>query len=51
MNKTIKTICAWCKVLIKDGPTPILLGEPTQSHGICTKCKEDFFNDNNEEEN
>ena len=34
----IKTICAWCKTLIQDGDTHLLLGEERISHGICKKC-------------
>jgi hypothetical protein len=30
----MKTICAWCTVLIKDGETV----DGRVSHGICSKC-------------
>lgn len=38
MPDKIKTICAWCEKLISDGETPMLLGKPRVSHGICKQC-------------
>lgn len=34
---SIKTICAWCGKLIKDGPTD---KDGKVSHGICPECAE-----------
>ena len=34
----MKTVCAWCQKVLKEGP------EPT-SHGICQPCTEKFFPD------
>lgn len=34
MSEAIKTFCAWCGALIKDGPTVNGL----VSHGICEAC-------------
>lgn len=36
---TIKTVCAWCNVVLKDGPA-----EPV-SHGICEPCEKKHFPD------
>lgn len=32
----LKTVCAWCSVLIHDGALPL-------SHGICAECREREF--------
>jgi hypothetical protein len=32
----MKTVCAWCGSLIRDGSLPV-------SHGICTACRNSFF--------
>lgn len=34
MNTEIKTICGWCKTIIKDGPEI----DGQVSHGICNDC-------------
>ena len=36
--KKLKTVCAWCDILIQDGYTHLLFGEERVSHGICKKC-------------
>jgi len=42
MTETIKTICAWCNTLIKDGIEPILFGKKRVSHGLCKDCHENW---------
>lgn len=32
----MKTVCAWCNVVMKDGAEPV-------SHGICATCEAMFF--------
>lgn len=35
----MKTICAWCKIVLEDGPD-----SEAVSHGICEACKEKLIN-------
>jgi len=35
----VKTICAWCMVLLRDGK----LVDGKVSHGICPKCKKEVL--------
>lgn len=39
----IKTLCAWCNVILKDGPAAPV------SHGICPACIAKHFPEANEE--
>jgi hypothetical protein len=32
----MKTLCAWCDALIREGSLPV-------SHGICVRCRQQFF--------
>lgn len=32
----MKTVCAWCRVVMKDGTEPV-------SHGICAACEAKYF--------
>jgi hypothetical protein len=34
----MKTVCAWCDAIIREGSLPV-------SHGICISCREHFFRD------
>jgi hypothetical protein len=34
----MKTVCAWCDAIIRDGSLPV-------SHGICVSCRDHFFRD------
>jgi hypothetical protein len=39
MSETLRVVCAWCQVLMKDGPP-----EPV-SHGICPECEKKLLED------
>ena len=39
----MKTVCAWCGLVLKDGTEPV-------SHGICVKCNAMFFKTDETEE-
>lgn len=36
----IKVVCAWCKVVIREGPATI---DGLVSHGCCLRCKQDIL--------
>ena len=39
MSTSLKTICAWCDILIKDGELLLFEGKKYPSHGICKECR------------
>ena len=45
-DNTIKTVCAWCKKVIRDGDTD---EDGHVSHGICEECAEKLEEDEDEE--
>lgn len=36
----VRTVCAWCRTLINDGPLGV---EGHESHGICQSCERIHF--------
>lgn len=32
----LKTVCAWCEAVIREGEEPV-------SHGICKTCADEYF--------
>ena len=41
-NIKLRMICAWCKTLIQEGQTPIILGKKRISHGMCQTCYDNW---------
>jgi len=50
MNQ-LKTICAWCKTIIKDGKMVDMLGKEYCSHGICKQCSKNLHDELDENDN